>query len=100
MYITNISDDYNGTLSKINNCTNKDNNIDIIIPLLTIIPSGMSLICFISLMVYTLVKDLFNKNNRWIITNIRVLIPGYNYTYSSTYLSNINGDVSLSNSSS
>ena len=48
------------------NCTNNDNdniNIDIVIPLLTIIPRIMSLICLISLMVYTLVKPLFNKKS-------------------------------------
>ena len=38
MYITNNTDDYNDTLSKNNNCTNKDNSIEIIIPLITIIP--------------------------------------------------------------
>ena len=62
MYITNITDDYNDTLSINNNCTNNDNNIEIIIPLITIITCGLSLICLISLMVYTLVKPLFNKN--------------------------------------
>ena len=31
MYITNITDDYNDTLSINNNCTNNDNNIDITI---------------------------------------------------------------------
>ena len=61
MYITNITDDYNDTLSINNNCTNNDNNIEIVIALLTIIPCGMSLICLISLMVYTLFKLLFNK---------------------------------------
>ena len=61
MYITNITDEYNDTLSINNNCTNNENNIDIILPLITIIPCGMSLICLISLMVYTLFKPLFNK---------------------------------------
>ena len=61
MYKTNITDDYNDTLSKNNNCTNNDKNIEIIIPLFTIIPCGMSLICLISLMLFTLVKPLFNK---------------------------------------
>ena len=61
MYITNITDDYNDTLSINNNCTNNDSNIEIIIPLFTKIPCGMSLICLISLMDYTLVKPLFNK---------------------------------------
>ena len=72
MYISNITDDYNDTLTTNNtngyndtlssNCTNHDNNIEIIIPLITIIPCGMSLICLISLMVYTLVKpSISNK---------------------------------------
>ena len=65
MYITNITDDYNDTLSLINNCTNNDNNIEIIIPLFTIIPCGKSLICLISLMVYTLVKPLLSKKIRF-----------------------------------
>ena len=60
MYITNVSDDYNDTLSINNNCTNNDNSIEIIIPLFTIIPCGMSLMCLISLMVFTLIKPLFN----------------------------------------
>ena len=42
MYITNITNDYNDTLSIINNCTNNDNNIEIIMFLFTIIPCGMS----------------------------------------------------------
>ena len=62
MYITNIIDDYNVTLSKSSNCTNHDINIEIIIPLFTVIPCGMSLLCLISLMVYTLIKPIFNKN--------------------------------------
>ena len=61
MYITNITDDYNNNLSKNNNCTSNDNNIEIVIPLITILSSGMSLVCLISLMVYTLFKPLFNK---------------------------------------
>ena len=61
MYITNFTDDYNDSLSKNNNCTNNDNNIEIIIPLFTIISCGMSLVCLISLMVYTLIKPYINK---------------------------------------
>ena len=72
MYITNVTDFDNITSSNYsdydnitdtNNCTINDNNnnIEIIIPLFTIIPCGMSLICLISLMVYTLIKPLFNK---------------------------------------
>ena len=62
MYITNVIDDYNDTLLVNDNCTNNDKSkIEIVIPLITIIPCGMSLICLISLMVYTLVKPLMNK---------------------------------------
>ena len=57
--ITDTIDDYNNTL--ISNCTDNDNNIEIIIPLITIIPCGLSLVCLKSLMVYTLIKHLFNK---------------------------------------
>ena len=62
MYITNIIDDYNDTLSVNNNCTNNENNIDISIPtLLLTIPCGSSFLCLMSLMVYTLIKPLINK---------------------------------------
>ena len=61
MYITNITNDYNDTISINNNCTNNDNNIEILIPLITIVPCGMSLICLISLMVYTLIKPSMRK---------------------------------------
>ena len=57
MYITNTTDEYNDTLSLNNNCTDNENNIDIIIPaLLFTIPCGLSFFCLISLIVYTLVK--------------------------------------------
>ena len=49
--MTNITDDYNVTLSINNNCTNSENNIEMVIPLVTILPCGMSGICLISLMV-------------------------------------------------
>ena len=56
MNITNITDDYDNTTGT-NNC-----NFDIIIPaLLFTIPCGLSFICLMSLMVYTLIKPLFNK---------------------------------------
>ena len=61
MYIANITDDYNDTLSINNNCTNNDTNMESIIAFFTIIPCGMSLICLISLIVYTLNKTLFNN---------------------------------------
>ena len=67
MDIINVTD-YNNIIDSDNmtlcNCTNNENNdtiINIVIPLITIIPCGMSLICLISLMVYTLFKPLFNK---------------------------------------
>ena len=61
MYVTNFTNDYDNMM--LCNCADNENNniIEIIIPLITIIPCGMSLICLISLMVYTLLKPLFNK---------------------------------------
>ena len=61
MYITNITDDYNDTLSMNKDCTNNENSFEIVIPLITIIPCTLSLICLSLLMVYTLIKPLFNK---------------------------------------
>ena len=61
MYITNTTDEYNDTLSINNNCTNNDNDIEIIIPLIAFIPCSLSFLCFLSLMVCTLIKHLFNK---------------------------------------
>ena len=57
----NITDSDNMTLCNCTNNDNNDTNIEIVIPLLTIIPCGMSLICLISIMVYTLVKPLIKK---------------------------------------
>ena len=66
MYITNVTDydnmtdDYNNTLSY--NCTINENKIDLIIPaLLLTIPCGLSFLCLLSLMVYTLIQPLINK---------------------------------------
>ena len=62
MYITNVTDFENMTDDYNNNCTNSDNNFDIIIPtLLLTIPCGLSFLCLMSLMVYTLIKPLFNN---------------------------------------
>ena len=90
MNISNITDtiddynnitDYDDTSSC--NCTDSENDIDIIIPaLLFTIPFGLSFLCLMSLIVYTLNKPLFNKKLNM-----------------NTYLSKINGEVSLSNSS-
>ena len=60
MYMTNITDDYDSITS--NNCTDNEHNIDIIIPVsLFTIPCGLSFLCLISIMVYTLIKPLFNN---------------------------------------
>ena len=62
MYVTNITDDYNDTLSINNNCTDNENNIAINIPaILFTIPRGISFLCLISLMVYTLIRPLIRK---------------------------------------
>ena len=70
MNIINVTDldnitDYNNitsTNTSIYICTDSENDIDIIIPaLLFTIPCGISFLCLISLMVYTLVKPLINK---------------------------------------
>ena len=59
MNISNITDTI---ISNHTNDTESNNrNIEIVIPLITIVPCGMSLICLISFMVYTLIKPLFNK---------------------------------------
>ena len=65
MYITNITNDYNNITDHDNitltNCTNSENNIEKIIIFFTVIPCGMSLICLISFMVYTLIKPFSRK---------------------------------------
>ena len=77
MYVTIITNDYeniteynNITSSKYSNynnmtlcnCTDNENDIDIIIPaLIFITPWGISFVCLISLMVYTLIKPLMRK---------------------------------------
>ena len=59
MYITKTTDVYNDTISINNNCTDNENNIDIIISaLLFTIPFRLSFLCLMSLMVYTLIKPL------------------------------------------
>ena len=66
MYVTNITDDHNDTLTTIitniyndilsPNCTINQNNFDIIIPtLLLAIPCCLSFLCLMSLIVYTLI---------------------------------------------
>ena len=62
MYVTNITIDYDN-ITEYDNITDTNNcNIDIIIPaLLFTIPCGLSFLCLISIMVYTLIKPLINK---------------------------------------
>ena len=58
MKITNVTNDYDNNC----NCTENEYDIDITIPtLLLIIPYGVSFLCLMSLMIYTLIKFLFNK---------------------------------------
>ena len=64
MNITNITDDYDNITEYDNTTDIKDCNIDINIPaLLFTIPCGLSFLCLISLMVYTLIKPFFNKKS-------------------------------------
>ena len=68
MYIANVTNDYDKNTSSnytyydnmnLSNCTNNENNIDIIIPtLLLTTPCGLSYLC---LKVYTLIKLFFKK---------------------------------------
>ena len=63
MNIINVTDLDN--ITEYDNTTDtNDCNFDIIIPaLLFTIPCGLSFLCLISLMVYTLIKPLFNKES-------------------------------------
>ena len=60
MYVLNITEGYdNITLT---NCTDNENNIDIHIPTLLItIPCGVSFLCLLSLMLYSLIKPLITN---------------------------------------
>ena len=65
--MTKTTDDYDNItdLKFTNNCTNKENNFDGIMPtLLLTIPCGLSFLYLMSLMVYTLIKLLFNINSK------------------------------------
>ena len=75
MYVTNITEDYdNITSSKYRNyekissanCTNNENNIDKTIPAsLFTIPCGLTFLCLIHFIVYTIIKPLFNSTRIW-----------------------------------
>ena len=63
MYVTSFTDDYDNitNFNFTNNSTNIENNIDIIMPtLLLTILCGLSFLCLMSWMVYTLIKPIFN----------------------------------------
>ena len=71
MYIAKVKNEYDKITSSnythydkvtLSNCTNKENNIDIFTPtLLLAIPCGLSFLCLMSLMVYTLIKPFSKK---------------------------------------
>ena len=71
MNITNVTNDFDiiadydiiiSTNMTLSNCTDNENNIDIIIPtILLTIPCGLSVLCLMSLMVYTLINPLLRK---------------------------------------
>ena len=85
----NITDDYDNMTS--NNCTNNESGIQIILPLFTIIPCGMSLMCLISLMVYTLV-NLYSKKMEKILYPyhpVRCIITGPGECGKSVFLTNL-----------
>ena len=61
MNIINVTD-LDNIIEYDNTTDTNDCNIDIIIPvLLFTIPCGLSFLCLMSLIVYTLIKPLFNK---------------------------------------
>ena len=61
-----VTDDYNDILSINNIYTLNENNMDIILPTLILtIPCGLSFLCLMSLMIYTLIKPLFNNKRIW-----------------------------------
>ena len=58
----NITDDYNDTLISNSNCTDIENDDDIIIKaMMFAIPSGILFLCLLSIMTYTLIKPLIGK---------------------------------------
>ena len=62
MNIINITNDYDNITENDNTTDTNNCNIDINIPAsLFTIPCGLSFLCLISLMIYTLIKPLLNK---------------------------------------
>ena len=55
MFVLNNFDDYDK--NTISNCTNNENNFDIILPTILLTkPCGLSFLCLMGLMIYTLRK--------------------------------------------
>ena len=63
MYVLKLTDDCdNITFTK---CTDNEDNVDAFIPtLLLTIPCGLSFLCLISLMIWTILNPLIT-NNKW-----------------------------------
>ena len=62
--LSNSTNDYNNITNNIkHNCTNNENNTDITILIILItIPFGLSCLCLVNLMVYTMIKPV--KSNK------------------------------------
>ena len=59
MYVLNITEDYDNIRDK---CTITENNIDILLPTLLLTKlCGLSNLCLMSLMLYTLIKPIFKN---------------------------------------
>ena len=57
-----MTDDYNDSLSITDKCTLNENFIDIIIPrLIFTLPCDFSFLCLISVIIYTLIRPIFNN---------------------------------------
>ena len=67
MYIANVTNNYDNITSSndnmtLSNCTFNENDIDITVAtFLLTIPCGLSFLCLMSLMVYTIIKPLFDS---------------------------------------
>ena len=93
MYKTNVTIEYNDA-SSIKNCTDNENNIDIFLAaLLLTLPGGLSFLCLMSLMVYTLIKPLFNnkKMEKFLYPShpVRCIITGPSECGKSVFLTNL-----------
>ena len=100
----NVTDDYNDSSTRNNtdfpndtllsDCTSIENNIDLNIPTLLLkIPCGLSFLCLMSLMIYTLIKPLFNnkKMEKFLYPNhpVRCIITGSSCSGKSVSVTNL-----------